>query len=94
MKVFRINNSLKIREVYKRDLLASKLRKEQLRKELLKFKGKVYLSRKYLEEVIREYYDNPLQGHLEITKIIEIVKRTYATLQIRDYIIEYIKKYV
>ena len=45
-------------------------------------------------EVIKEYYDNLLQGHLGITKTLEIIGRTYARPKIKEEVEGYIKKCV
>ena len=45
---------------------------------MLKFKSKLYLPKGYVEIVIREYYNNLLQGHLEIIKTLEIIERIYT----------------
>ena len=58
------------------------------------FENKVYLPQRYMEEVIKDHHDNPLQGHLGITKTLEIIGRLYARPKLREYVAEYIKKYV
>ena len=47
-----------------------------------------------MEEVIREYYNNLLQGHLGIAKTLEIIGRTYTRSRIKEEVENYIKKYV
>ena len=45
-------------------------------------------------EVIKEYYNDLLQGHLGVTKTIEIIRRTYARPKIRKEVENYIKNCV
>ena len=47
-----------------------------------------------MKEVIREYYNDLLQGHLGITKTLEIIGKTYARPKIRKEIKDYIRNYV
>ena len=45
-----------------------------------------------MEEVIKEYYNNLLQGHLGITKTLEIIERIYARPKIRKEVENYVKR--
>ena len=55
------------------------------------FEGRTYLPQKYIEEVIKEHYNDLLQGYLGVTKTLEIIKRTYARLKMRSEVEKYIK---
>ena len=61
---------------------------------MLVFRGRIYLPQGYITKVIREYHDNPLQGHLGVTKILEIIEKSYARPKLRESVVEYIKKYI
>ena len=58
------------------------------------FEGKTYLLQGYIKDVIREHYNDLLQGYLEVTKTLEIITRTYARSKIRTEVENYIKGYV
>ena len=94
MRILRKDVNLKIQEVYTRDPLVARLRKEQQNADILTFKNKTYLPQEYIEEVIKEHYNDLLQGYLGITKILEIIGKTYARPKIREEVKNYIKKYV
>ena len=58
------------------------------------FKNKTYLPLGYVEEVIREHYNDLLQGHLGITKTLEIIGRTYTRPKIRKEVENYVRSCV
>ena len=58
------------------------------------FEGKTYLPQGYAEEVIKEHYNDLLQGNPGIAKTLEAIGRTYARSKIRKEIEDYIKKCV
>ena len=58
------------------------------------FRNKVYLLQGYVKEVVRDHYDDLLQGHLGITKTLEIIERIYARPKIREQVKGYIKNCV
>ena len=94
MQIFYKNTNSRIQKAYEKDLLAIKLRKDQRDTDILIFENRTYLPQGYIKEVIREYYNDLLQGHLGITKTLEIVKRTYARSRMRKEVENYIKEYV
>ena len=94
MQIFRHNISSEIKGAYKEDLLAKELRRTQLDIDILVFKGKTYLPYKTIEKVIKEYYNDLLQGHLGVTKTTEIIEKAYARPKLREGVAEYIKKCV
>ena len=55
------------------------------------FKNKTYLPQGYIKEVIKEYYNDLLQGYLGTAKTLEIIGRTYARLRIRKEVENYIR---
>jgi hypothetical protein len=62
-----------LKEVYKNDILAGQLRKEQPSRNLLLYKQKLYLPPKVIEEVIRNHHNDPLLGHLGVSKTLELI---------------------
>jgi len=44
--------------------------------------------------VIRDYHDNPLQGHPGVSKTVELLQREYATPRLRAHVKKYIKEYI
>ena len=61
---------------------------------LLKYQEKIYLPDIYIEEVIRDYYNDPLQGYPRVSKTIELLGRGYAVLKLRIHVKQYIKEYI
>ena len=47
-----------------------------------------------MKEVIKEHYNDLLQGHLGIAKTLEIIRRTYARPKIREEVEDYIRNCV
>ncbi len=47
---------------------------------------------KCIEEVIRDHYDDPLQGHPGVSKIVELLQREYTTPRLRAHIEKYIRE--
>ena len=56
--------------------------------------GKTYIPELYIHEVIRDHYDNPAQGHLGVTKTMELLERNYSAPKLRKYVEKYIKEYI
>ena len=94
MQIFRKDIGTKIQEAYAGDLFAAELKKGQQGTNTLMFRGKIYLPLEYVKEVIKEHYNDPLQGHLGITKTLEIIGKIYARPKLRESVIGYIKKYM
>ena len=46
------------------------------------------------QEVISSYHNNPLHGHLGITRTIELIKQHYKFLNIKEKVSKFIKKCV
>ena len=61
---------------------------------MLMLKGKTYLPKAYIEEVIKEHYNNLLQGYPGITKTLRIIEKTYTRPKIKEEVENYIKKCV
>jgi hypothetical protein len=53
-----------------------------------------YVPKELEQEVISCYYNNPLHGHLGITQTIELIKRHYKFLNIKDKVSKFIKQCV
>ena len=94
MQIFRKDTDSKIRKAYAGDLIVVELRRDQPNTSVLKFRGKIYLPQECIKEVIKEYYNNLLQGYLGITKTLEIIGRTYTRPKIRTEVENYIRRYV
>ena len=50
---------------------------------LLRYQDRIYVPNIYVEEVIRDYHDNPIQGYPKVSKIIELLGREYAAPKLR-----------
>ena len=79
---------------YENNALAQKLKSQQPNQGLLELNGKTYIPELYIHEVIRDHYDNPAQGHLGVTKTMELLERNYSAPKLRKYVEKYIKEYI
>ena len=70
-------------KAYDNDVYVTTLRSQQLNAVLLRYQDRTYLPNICVEEVIRDYYDNPIQGHPRVSKTIELLGRGYAAPKLR-----------
>ncbi len=84
--------ALTLKEGYVNDNLAIQLRIQQPGQELLQYKGRTYLPEKCVKEVIRDYHDDPLQGHPGVSKTVELLQREYTTPRLRAHVEKYIRE--
>jgi len=50
------------------------------------------LPKRYVKEVIRDHYNDPLLGHPGISKTVELLRREYTTPRLRAHVEKYIKE--
>ena len=53
-----------------------------------------YVPKELEQEVISSHHNNPLHGHPGITRTIELIKRHYEFLNIKEKVSKFIKQYV
>ena len=70
-------------KAYNNDIYVTTLRSQQPDAVLLRYQDRIYVSNIYVKEVIRDYYNNPLQGYPRVSKTIELLGRGYAAPKLR-----------
>ena len=79
---------------YDNDIYTTTLRSQQPNAVLLRYQDRIYVSDACVKEVIRDHYDNPIQGHPGVSKTIELLGRGYAAPKLRVRVEQYIKEYI
>ena len=70
-------------KAYDNDVYIITLRSQQPNAVLLRYQDRIYVPDICVEEVIRDHYDNPIQGHPGVSKTIELLGRGYAAPKLR-----------
>ena len=70
-------------KAYDNDIYTTTLRSQQPDAVLLRYQNRTYLPDIYVEEVIRDHYNNSIQGHPGVSKTIELLGRGYAAPKLR-----------
>ena len=94
IRVEGLNTINRLMKAYDKDAKAKELCKEQPNITVLSYQGKTYVPEEYIKEIIQDHYNNPMHGHLGVTRIIELIRRNYNTLQLRPKVEQYIKEYI
>ena len=81
-------------KAYDNDVYTTTLRSQQPSAVLLRYQDRIYVPDACVEEVIRDHYDNPMQGHPGVSKTIELLGRGYAAPKLRARVEQYIKEYI
>ena len=81
-------------KAYDNDTYTITLRSQQPNAVLLRYQDRTYLSDIYVEEVIRDYHNNPIQGYPGVSKTMELLGRGYAAPKLRARVEQYIKEYI
>ena len=79
-------------KAYNNDIYTITLRSQQPNAVLLRYQDRIYVPDIYVEEVIRDHHDNPIQGYPRVSKIIELLGRGYAAPKLRARVEQYIKE--
>ena len=79
-------------KAYDKDAKAKELYKEQPNAMVLSYQGKTYILEEYVEEMIRDYHDDPIHGHLGVTRTMELIRRNYDAPRLRPKVEQYIKE--
>ena len=70
-------------KAYDNDIYVITLRRQQLNAVLLHYQDRIYVPDVYVEEVIRDHHDDPLQGYPGVSKTMELLERGYAAPKLR-----------
>ena len=70
-------------KAYTNNVYATTLRSQQLDTVLLRYQDRTYLPDIYIEEVIRDHYNDPMQGYPGVSKTVELLRRGYAVPKLR-----------
>ena len=70
-------------KAYDNDIYITTLRSQQPNAVLLRYQDRIYVPDTYVEEVIRDYHDDPIQGYPGVSKTIELLGRGYAAPKLR-----------
>ena len=71
------NTINRLTKAYDKDAKAKELRKEQPNATVLSYQGKTYVPEECVEEMIRDHHNNPMHGHLGVTRTMELIRRNY-----------------
>ena len=83
IRVEGLNMINRLIKAYDKDAKAKELRKEQPNATVLNYQGKTYVLEECIEEMVRDYYNNPIHGHPRVTRTIELIHRNYNTPRLR-----------
>ena len=81
-------------KAYDNDVYTITLRSQQPSAVLLRYQDRIYVPDTCVEEVIRDYHDDPMQGYPGVSKTMELLGRGYAAPKLRARVEQYIKEYI
>ena len=84
-----LNGSVEIEKSYKK--LIKDFKQDNEEKDLLLYKGLLYVPKEMRTSIIEMFHDSPVSGHFGINKTKELITRNFVWLNMTEDISQYIK---